>query len=263
MSVLIKNIKQLIQVRKEKVSLLAGSDLNILPILENAFLLIDDDTIVDFGPMDQIGSLSATEEINAEGRVVMPTWYDSHTHIVYAGNRVGEFVDRINGLSYSEIAERGGGILNSAEVLRKTSEDELYEQSLDRIKKIIQLGTGGLEIKSGYGLTVESELKMLRVIKRLKDNLPIPVKATLLAAHAVPKEYKERKSEYLDLIISEILPVVNKENLADFIDIFCEEGYFDIQDTERILSAGLDYGLKGKIHVNQFNSIGGVRVAVK
>ena len=195
--------------------------------------------------------------------MILPSWCDSHTHLVFAGNREDEFVDRIKGLSYEEIANNGGGILNSAKKLQQTSEKDLYSQSKVRLEEIIQLGTGAVEIKSGYGLTKDAELKMLRVIKKLKENYPIAIKATFLGAHAVPAEYKNNKSGYLQMLIGDILPTIQKENLADFIDIFCETGYFSVEDTHQILAAGKKYGLAGKIHVNQFTAIGGVQVGVE
>src|SRR5690554_5467974 len=237
--------------------------MKILPSIKNAYLLMDHDTIVDYGSMDDIQDLSADEIIDASGKMVLPTWCDSHTHIVYAGNREQEFVDRINGLSYEDIANRGGGILNSAEKLQNTSEEDLYQQSAQRLKKVIKLGTGAIEIKSGYGLTVEAELKMLRVIKRLKKEFPVKVRATLLAAHAVPKEFKDNKTGFVDLVINKMIPEVAKEKLATYIDVFCEKGYFDLEDTERILKAGIEHGLIPKIHVNQFNAFGGIGVGVK
>jgi len=237
--------------------------MKVLPNIKNAYLLIDHDTIVDYGSMDDIQNLSADEIIDATGKIVLPTWCDSHTHLVYAGNREQEFVDRINGLSYEDIATRGGGILNSAEKLQNASEEELYLQSSERLKNVIKLGTGAIEIKSGYGLTVEAELKMLRVIKRLKKEFPIKVRATLLAAHAIPKEYKNNKAAFLDLVINKMIPEVAKEQLATYIDVFCEKGYFNLEDTERILGAGRENGLIPKIHVNQFNAFGGVEVGVK
>jgi len=194
---------------------------------------------------------------------VLPTWCDSHTHIVYAGHREQEFVDRINGLSYEEIANRGGGILNSAKQLENTSEDALYEQSVKRVKEVIKLGTGAIEIKSGYGLSLDGELKMLRVINRIKKDFPIKVKATFLGAHAIPKAYKSKPSEYIDLIIDKMLPIIAKEELASYIDVFCEKGYFSVEDTDRILTAAKAYNLTPKIHVNQFNAIGGVQIGVK
>lgn len=237
--------------------------MNVLPKLENAYLLIDDDTIVDFGEMSDIGNLTADETIDVSNKIVLPTWCDSHTHIVYAGHREQEFVDRINGLSYEEIANRGGGILNSAETLNATSETELYNQSIVRVKEVMKLGTGALEIKSGYGLTIDTELKMLRVIKRIKQKFPIKVKATFLGAHALPSNYKDNKEAYIDLVINEMLPRVAKEHLANYIDVFCEKGYFSLEDTERIIKAGKKLGLTSKIHVNQFNAFGGVALAVK
>lgn len=237
--------------------------MKILPSIKNAYLLIDHDTIVDYGSMDDILNLSADEEIDASGKMVLPTWCDSHTHIVYAGNREQEFVDRINGLSYEDIANRGGGILNSAEKLQNTSEEDLYLQSANRLRNVIKLGTGAIEIKSGYGLTVEAELKMLRVIKRLKKEFPVKVRATLLAAHAVPKEFKNNKTGFVDLVVNKMIPEVAKEQLATYIDVFCEKGYFDLEDTERILKAGVEHGLIPKIHVNQFNAFGGIGVGVK
>ena len=264
MSILIINIKELIQVRENNVTIVKGEDMKILPTIKNAYLIIEHDTIVEYGPMsDYVDDYEADEIIDAKGKMVLPAWCDSHTHIVYAGDRSQEFVDRINGLSYEEIAQRGGGILNSAEVLQNTSEEELYEQSLKRLNRVMKLGTGAIEIKSGYGLTVEAELKMLRVIKRLKKESLAVIKTTLLAAHAVPKEFKDNKEKYIDLVISEMIPEVGRSKLADYIDVFCEKGYFDLEDTERILKAGAAFGLIPKIHVNQFNAFGGVALAVK
>ncbi len=263
MSILIINIKELLQVRNSNVTIVKGEDMKILPTLKNAYLIIEHDTIVEYGPMSDYIDYEAEEVIDAQGKMVLPAWCDSHTHLVYAGDRSQEFVDRINGLSYEEIAQRGGGILNSAEVLQNTSEEELYQQSLKRLNTVIKLGTGAIEIKSGYGLSVEAELKMLRVIKRLKKESLALIKTTLLAAHAVPKEYKDHKEKYVDLVISEMIPQVGQAKLADYIDVFCEKGYFDLDDTERILLAGAKYGLIPKIHVNQFNAFGGVALAVK
>ncbi len=263
MSLLITNIKQLIQIRDSGIRKVSGKDMKILPIIENAFVLIENDTIIDFGEMKDTVGVIADQTIDASGRIVLPAWCDSHTHIVYAGNREQEFVDRINGLSYEEIAERGGGILNSAEKLQNTSEDELYNQSIERIKSVMKLGTGAIEIKSGYGLSLESELKMLRVIRRIKQNISIKVRATFLGAHAVPKEYESDRKRYIDLIVEKMLPAVANDKLADYIDVFCEKGYFSLADTERILSAGKQYNLIPKIHVNQFNSFGGVELGVK
>ena len=263
MTTLIINIKELLQVREPHISIVKGKDMTILPTIKNAYLLIDGDTIVQYGSMPESSGIEADSTIDATGKLVLPTWCDSHTHIVFAGNREQEFVDRINGLSYEEIANRGGGILNSAEKLQSTSEDDIYEQSAKRLKQVMKLGTGAIEIKSGYGLTVNAELKMLRVIKRLKQDFPLKVKSTLLAAHAVPKAYKHDKTKFVDLVIQELIPEVCKHQLAQYIDVFCEKGYFDLNDTERILKAATDKGLKPKIHVNQFNAFGGVALGVK
>ena len=262
MTLLITNIKELLQVRDHHINRVKGDDMKILPILKNAYVLIEHDTIVDFGYMDDYETIEADEVIDATDKIVLPTWCDSHTHIVYAGDRTQEFVDRINGLSYEDIANRGGGILNSAEQLQNTSEDDLYEQASKRLTEVIKLGTGAIEIKSGYGLTVEAELKMLRVIKRLKHNFPVKVKSTLLAAHAIPKEFKDNKKGFIDLVVNELIPAVAKEHLAEYIDVFCEKGYFDLEDTARVLESGKAHHLIPKIHVNQFNAFGGVALGV-
>jgi len=262
MSILIINIKELLQIRTADITKVSGSEMAHLPFLQNAWLLITDNLITDFGTMDTCPTTVA-QVIDATGKTILPAWCDSHTHIVYAGNREQEFVDRINGLSYEEIANRGGGILNSAKKLNETSEDELYLQSLTRLEEVMQLGTGAVEIKSGYGLTVEGELKMLRVIKRLREEYPVAVKATFLGAHAFPKEFKENHTGYIDLIVNEMLPAIARENLADYIDAFCETGYFSVEETERIMLAGKKYGLQAKIHVNQFTAINGIAACVK
>ena len=263
MRTLITNIKELLQVRETSILKVSGADMKILHTLKNAFLLIENDTISDFGRMENLSGINPDKTIDASGKIVLPAWCDSHTHIVYAGNREGEFVDRINGLSYEEIANKGGGILNSSKKLQKTSEEDLYQQSAARIEEVMTLGTGAVEIKSGYGLTVDSELKMLRVIQQLSDKYPIPIKATFLGAHAFPAEYKNNKDAYVDLIIDEMLPKIAKENLAEFIDVFCEDGYFSTQQTDLILTAGKQNGLIPKIHVNQFTIMGGVQIGVK
>lgn len=263
MRTILINIKELLQVRETSIEKVSGKEMSVLPKIDNAFLIINEDKIDDFGEMKDCPNVNNFEVIDVEGKVILPTWVDSHTHIVYAGNRIQEFVDRINGLSYEEIANRGGGILNSAKRLNETSEDELYEQSKKRLEEVIQQGTGAIEIKSGYGLTVEGELKMLRVIKRLKENYNIPIKATFLGAHAFPTQYKENHSAYIDLIINEMLPKIAKENLADYIDAFLETGYFSVEETERIMEAGKKYGLTAKIHVNQFTAIDGIKACVK
>ncbi|MGL2994594.1 imidazolonepropionase [Flavobacterium sp. TSSA_36] len=263
MTTLLINIKELLQVRNNDIVKVSGAAMAILPSIKNAFLVIKDDLISDFGTMDDLPVITADTTIDANGKIVLPTWCDSHTHIVYAGNREQEFVDRINGLTYEEIANRGGGILNSAQKLNETSEEDLYLQSASRLKEVMQLGTGAIEIKSGYGLTVEGELKMLRVIKKLAQNFPIAIQSTFLGAHAFPTLYQEKKQAYIDLIINEMLPKIAKENLADFIDVFCESGYFTVAQTEEIIKAGAHYGLRSKIHVNQFNSIGGIQIGVQ
>lgn len=263
MKLILTNIKELIQVRETSVSKVCGAEMSQLPTLKNAWLLIKDDRIADFGSMPNIPKLEAFKTIDCSGKMVFPAWCDSHSHLVYAGNREQEFVDRINGLSYQEIAERGGGILNSAKTLQQTSEDDLYDQSAERLKEVMRMGTGAIEIKSGYGLTTEAELKMLRVAKELDRDFPITIKTTFLGAHAVPSEYKDNKKGYLDLIINEMLPKIAEENLASYVDIFCETGYFSVADTERLLKAAKPYGLIPKIHVNQFNAIGGIAAGVK
>jgi|TARA_Y100000385_G_scaffold138244_1_gene143608 imidazolonepropionase len=261
MNLLFTNIKELVQVRETSIDFLSGKEMNILPTIKNAFLLVENGLISDFGIMKNCPK-TKFKTIDATGKLVLPSWCDSHTHLVYADSREDEFVDRINGLSYEKIAENGGGILNSAKKLQETSEKDLYNQSKVRLEEIISLGTGAVEIKSGYGLAKDAELKMLRVIKKLKSNYPIEIKATFLGAHAVPMEYKNNKKGYIKMLIDDVLPVIDKENLADFIDIFCETNYFSAEDTNQILQAGLKLGLVGKIHVNQFTSIGGIQVAV-
>lgn len=264
--ILIKNIKGLVQYGEDMPIACIGAEMQHLPILENAYLAIEDGIIVAYGAMDEwegITDWRGVEVIDAEGKYVLPAFCDSHTHIVFAKSREEEFVDRIKGLSYEEIALKGGGILNSARRLAEKSEDELYEEAYQRIQKVIATGTGAIEIKSGYGLTVEAEIKMLQVIKRLKENLPIEVKATFLGAHAFPKEYKENHRGYIDLIINEMLPKIAEENLADYIDIFCERNYFSVEEMEEILSAGKKYGLTPKVHVNQFSVMGGIAKAIE
>ncbi len=263
MRIIITNIKELLQVRESSISKVSGADMKILPTIKNAFLLIENDIILDFGRMENLRGINADKTIDASGKIVLPAWCDSHTHIVYAGNRESEFVDRINGLSYEEIANKGGGILNSAKKLQKTSEEDLFQQSAVRIEEVMTLGTGAVEIKSGYGLTVDAELKMLRVIQRLTKKYPISIKATFLGAHAFPSKYKNNKDAYVDLIIDEMLPKIAKENLAEFIDVFCEDGYFTAQQTDKILTAGKQNGFIPKIHVNQFTIMGGVQIGIK
>ncbi len=261
MRLLICNIKQLCQVNNRKR--VSGSELQELPCIENAWLLAENGLIHSFGTMKDMPEMHAEETFDASGRYVLPSWCDSHTHIVFAASREQEFVDRIKGLSYEEIARRGGGILNSARRLNETSEEELYEQSLERMQSVMAQGTGAIEIKSGYGLNTEAELKMLRVIRKLKENMPIPIKASFLAAHAYPIDYKENKTAYINLIIDEMLPRVADEGLADYMDVFCEQGFFEVPETERLLEAGWKYGLKPKIHANQLHYSGGVQTGVK
>jgi imidazolonepropionase len=262
---LITNIKGLVGLHPKDKLVLRGNELDHLPILENAWLLIEDGLIKDFGNMGSIPShiSSLPSHISAEGRYVFPSWCDSHTHIVFAASREEEFTMKIQGKSYEEIAAAGGGILNSANKLQKASEDELFESASVRLKQMILQGTGAVEIKSGYGLTTESEIKMLRVISRLKDQFPIPIKATFLAAHAYPVEFKNNHSGYIDLIINEMLPRIAEEKLADYIDVFCEKGFFSVEETDQVLKAGAKYGLKPKVHANQLSVSGAVEVSVQ
>jgi imidazolonepropionase len=261
---IITNIGQLINAGEHR-PLLKGKELNVLPVIENAWLLIEDDTIADFGTMDSIPESlhNHTDKTDASGRFILPCWCDSHTHLAFAASRENEFIDKLKGLSYAEIAARGGGILNSAKKLNETSEDELFNLAWKRLEEVSKSGTGAIEIKSGYGLSIEGELKMLRVIKKLKEKSNILIKSTFLGAHTYPLQYKENHQGYIDLIINEMLPVIAKEKLADYIDVFCETGFFSAGETEIICKAGMQYGLKPKLHVNQLNSIGGIETAVK
>jgi imidazolonepropionase len=259
---IITNIKTLYGTR-EKTELLRGNALGELPAIDNAFLEIQDGKILNYGKMEELNSEPNQKLFDAKGKSILPTFCDSHTHIVFAGSREDEFVHKIKGLSYAEIAAKGGGILNSAKRLAKTSEDELFEQAMIRVKAVMNLGTGALEIKSGYGLSLEAELKMLRVIRRIKEAVNIPVKSTFLGAHAFPEPYKENKEAYVKLIIDEMLPAIADEKLADYIDVFCETGFFDETLSEQVLNAGTKYGLKAKIHANQLNNSGGVQLGIK
>jgi len=263
MSILITNIKQLLQVHDHNVTIVKGDDMKKLSVLENAYLYIEHDTIIEYGKMENYHPIEAETIIDATGRIVLPSWCDSHTHIVYAGDRTSEFVDRIKGLSYAEIANRGGGILNSAKVLQETSEDEIYDQSIKRLNEVIKMGTGAIEIKTGYGLSVDAELKMLKVIKRIKQDTLAFITPTLLAAHAIPEAFRKDKKKYVTQITDSLIPKASELNISHFIDVFCEEGYFDIQDLESILKVGKLYNFRPKIHVNQFNVLGGVAMGVK
>ena len=266
MKTIIKNISELIQTETSQVNFVSAMDMQNINTIKDAFLEITDGLISSFGSMDEWAGIDDwinTNIIDADGGMVFPTYCDSHTHLVFAKSRESEFIDRIKGLSYQEIADKGGGILNSVEKLRNTSEEKLFIDAKIRLDNIIKLGTGAVEIKSGYGLSIESELKILRVIKRLKKCSEITIKSTFLAAHAIPNEFKNNKEGYLDLIISDMLPKVVNENLADYIDIFCEKGYFTNDDTNKLLTAANKYGLRAKTHVNQFYSLGGVETSVR
>ncbi len=260
--ILITHIKGLAQVREPSLNFIAGRALAELPVIANSYLLISDGLIADNGKMEDLSSATrATETIDASGRFVFPSFVDSHTHLVFAASREEEFVMKIKGATYAEIAAQGGGILNSAKKLRAVSEDELVEKTLARAHEIIRLGTGAVEIKSGYGLTVKDELKMLRVAKRIGKETPLTVKTTFLGAHAVPSEMK--KQDYISLVIDEMIPAIADENLADYIDVFCEEGFFSPGETERIVEEGKKFGLKPRLHANQLHRSGGVQVGVK
>ena len=264
--ILIKNIKKLVQLREAGTQKISGKDMDALPFLEDAWLAIDNGLIADYGPMSDFPGIADWKDlqvIDATGKMVFPSWVDSHTHIVYAGSREQEFTDRIRGLSYEEIAQRGGGILNSSKKLQDASEEELIQQALPRLQEIILQGTGAVEIKSGYGLSLESELKMLRVIKKLKELTKLTVRSTFLGAHAFPLAYKQNKRGYIDLVINEMIPAVAEEKLAEFIDIFCEQNYFSFDETIEILEAGSKYGLIPKVHAEQMSHIGGTEAGVK
>ncbi len=266
MKTIIKNISELIQVEEKPKKYIHGERMKYVNSIKDAFIEIENELIISFGKLEDLNGIkdwNNTEIIDANGGMVMPSYCDSHTHLVYANSREDEFVDSINGLTYQEIAKKGGGILNSAKKIGMISEEELLKKSLIRLNEIMMMGTGAVEIKSGYGLSIEGELKMLRVIKKLKKISPVRIKATFLGAHALPNEYKGKKDKFIDLIINEILPKVAEENLAEYIDVFCEKGYFDVSDTERILEAGSKYNLIPKTHVNQFNVIGGVEASLK
>ena len=260
MSKLIINIKELIQIRDKNISFLSAKEMDTLPSINNAYLLIENGKISEFGKMSEISKIDNVETIDAKNKIVLPCWCDSHTHSVYTGNRSDEYLQRIKGVSYQEIANNGGGILKSSKQINSISEDELFFESKNRIEKLIKYGTGSLEIKTGYGLSYDGELKMLKVIKRLKESLPIQIKSTFLGAHAIPKNYK--KEEYFRLVLDKMLPDFAKDKLIDFVDIFCEKNYFSAEDTKILCNKASELGIASKIHVNQFNSIGGVKVAV-
>ena len=264
MSLLVKNIKGIVQAGESIPQYIAGSAMSQLNVIENGWILTDGEHVTGYGSMDEMpAGITADEEIDASGRFVMPSFCDSHTHIVYAGSRELEYMDKIRGLSYEEIARRGGGILNSAKLLRETSEDELFRQSMERVNEIIGFGTGAVEIKSGYGLDVDSEIKMLRVIRRIAETSPIEVRATFLGAHAIPAEYRNDRKGYIDLIINEMIPRIASEELADFIDVFCDKGFFTVEETEQIVMAGIKYGMRPKLHANELDYSGGIQTGVK
>ncbi len=264
MSLLIHNTGLLVQTRGDDVAFVAGKDMAVLPVIQNGWLLIENGIIAGYGPPETMPIHSATVNmLDAGGGFVFPAFCDSHTHLVYAGSREKEYTDKIRGLSYEEIALRGGGILNSATLLHNTSEDELFRQSMRRVREIISFGTGAVEIKSGYGLTTENELKMLRVIRRIKQESPLTVKATFLGAHAVPAEYRDNRKGYVDKIVNEMIPAVGGAGLADYIDVFCDRGFFTVEETEQILEAGARYGLRPKIHANELAFSGGIQAGVR
>ena len=267
--ILIENIKCLVQTEDVTRIKVCGKEMAELNTLTDAYLYLNDGLILDFGRMNdlQSGKIFSknlqVKRIDATGRFVFPSFCDSHTHLVYAGSREIEYTDKIRGLSYTDIAKRGGGILNSAKLLHETSEDELFAQSMKRVNEIIHQGTGAVEIKSGYGLTTDDEIKMLRVIRRIRETSPLEIKATFLGAHALPEKYKNNRRKYVDIIINEMIPVVASEDLADYIDVFCDKGFFTVEDTERILMAGMKYGLQAKIHANELGYSGGIQTGIK
>lgn len=263
MATLVKNIKQLVNVREEN-KLLRGAEMVILPTIENAYLIIEENVIAEIGTMNsKVLNSQFQHIIDASNQFVLPAWCDSHTHLVFAGSREDEFISKIKGLSYAEIAAKGGGILNSAKKLNETSEDVLFNEAWKRLEEISKTGTGAVEIKSGYGLTLDGELKMLRVIKKLKEKSKLSIKSTFLGAHAFPEEYKNNHQAYINLIVDNMLPTIANEKLADYIDVFCENGFFSVEETKQICKAGAQHGLKPKLHVNQLNSIGGIQAAVE
>ena len=263
MRTLIKNIKELVQVERQPKLRVCGKDMAQMETIKNAYLIIEDDKFAAFGPMSELKEQNAYTVIDATGRMVLPSFCDSHTHLVYAGSREIEYIDKIRGLSYEEIAKRGGGILNSAKRVQEASEEQLYEDAMKRLEQMISFGTGAVEIKSGYGMTTEAEMKMLRVIRRLKETSPLTIKATLLGAHGIPMEYRGRQEAFVDLVINEMIPQAAAEGLADYIDVFTDQGFFTVEDTDRMLDAGAKYGLRAKIHANELAYSGGIQCAVR
>ena len=263
MRTLIKNIKELVQVERQPRLRVCGKDMAQMETIKNAYLIIEDDKFAAFGPMSELKEQNADTVIDATGRMVLPSFCDSHTHLVYAGSREIEYIDKIRGLSYEEIAKRGGGILNSAKRVQEASEEQLYEDAMRRLEQMISFGTGAVEIKSGYGMTTEAEMKMLRVIRRLKETSPLTIKATLLGAHGIPMEYRGRQEAFVDLVINEMIPQAAAEGLADYIDVFTDQGFFTVEDTDRMLDAGAKYGLRAKIHANELAYSGGIQCAVR
>lgn len=264
MRTLVKNIKELVQVESVSPRMrVCGKDMAHIETIKNAFLIIEDEHIAAFGTMDGLPEQTFDKEVDASGRMVFPSFCDSHTHLVYAGSREIEYIDKIRGLSYDEIAKRGGGILNSAKRVQDASEDQLFDDAMQRLEQMISFGTGAVEIKSGYGMTPEAELKMLRVIRRLKEASPLTIKSTLLGAHGIPMEYRGRQEKFVDLVIEKMIPQAAEEGLADYIDVFCDAGFFTCEDTERMLEAGAKYGMRPKIHANEMACSGGIQVAVK
>lgn len=263
MKTLIKNIKELVQVEYQPKVRVMGKDMANIQTIKNAYLIVEDDKISSFGQMINLAEQTFDLEVDATGRMVFPTFCDSHTHMVYAGSREIEYIDKIRGLSYDEIAKRGGGILNSAKRVQEASEQQLFDDALARLEMMTSFGTGAVEIKSGYGMTVEAEMKMLRVIRRLKEESPLTIKSTLLGAHGIPMEYRGCQEKFVDLVVNEMVPQAAAEGLADYIDVFCDEGFFTVEDTARILEAGAKYGMRPKIHANEMACSGGIQVAVK
>lgn len=261
---LISNIKQLVQVEETARPKVCGKDMSGVATIKDAYLTVEDGKIADFGSMDALNKEQRFDEtVDATGRMVFPTFCDSHTHMVYAGSREVEYIDKIRGLSYDEIAKRGGGILNSARRVQEASEEQLYDDAMQRLDVMMHYGTGAVEVKSGYGMTTEAEMKMLRVIRRMKENSPLTIKGTLLGAHGVPLEYRGRQEKFVDIVINEMIPRAADEGLAEYIDVFCDEGFFTVEDTDRMLAAGVKRGLRPKIHANEMACSGGIQVAVK